>query len=438
MLSRHAADAKTEPLLSAAPSPSDAAAARRRGGHSAWQAAQALFKAVMGTGIFALPPAIRASGYALGSLTCLAMAALSLYSTVAILRAVEALRAQGVGRETDGRIEFQQATAIAYPRANWLVSLLCVLGQLGSVLSYFDFVVANLQSVAPAFLSRTGYVLLIAALVAPLALLRSTAHPAFGLAMSFGNVALVTALGSVLWYGAAASSASWAELRPADPSGLGLVFGVTAVMFSCQLEAVSIEQDMAEREKIYSLLQWLFVLLALLFTSFGLAVYAMFGEATGRARLPGGEWLELTILHNLGKGGAPLKLVKLAMSVNLTLMTPITLLPATKIVEQRVLQQLRLPFTTAACSVVRLLVVASLAVTASVLTNFELITGLTGSLGSITCFTFPALIYLHFCGVRLSPAERVFAYAVALIGACGFVVSIGQVLFNIIFGSSRA
>jgi hypothetical protein len=43
------------------------------------------------------------------------------------------------------------------------------------------------------------------------------------------------------------------------------MFGVSLLMFSCHLEAVSIEQDMASREAFDGMLLWSFVLLAFLF-----------------------------------------------------------------------------------------------------------------------------------------------------------------------------
>ena len=61
-------------------------------------AAAALFKAVVGTGIFALPPAIRACGMFLGSLLTVLMGLISLYTTWAMVEAVRELRRRiGVG-----------------------------------------------------------------------------------------------------------------------------------------------------------------------------------------------------------------------------------------------------------------------------------------------------------------------------------------------------
>ena len=128
--------------------------ARALHGNSAGQAATAIFKAVMGTGIFLLPSAIRASGLLLGTLMCVVMAAVLLFTTSAILHVIGALRKQGMAGSRDGRIEFQHVTALAYPRANGSISMLCVIGQLGTVVGFFDFVAVNLEPLVPEVLTH--------------------------------------------------------------------------------------------------------------------------------------------------------------------------------------------------------------------------------------------------------------------------------------------
>eukprot|EP00966_Prymnesium_polylepis_P325897 7381832-Prymnesium_polylepis.1 len=72
------------------------------------------------------------------------------------------------------------------------------------------------------------------------------------------------------------------------------MFGVSLLMFSCHLEAISIEQDMADRAAFDGVLMGSFAVLGVLFLGFGMLVYAAFGEATGRVPAPGGGWLEAT------------------------------------------------------------------------------------------------------------------------------------------------
>ena len=75
-----------------------------RDGTSTAAAAAALFKAVVGTGIFALPPAIRACGIMLGSVITVFMGVVSLYTTWAMVEAVRELRRRGHAADREGRM----------------------------------------------------------------------------------------------------------------------------------------------------------------------------------------------------------------------------------------------------------------------------------------------------------------------------------------------
>ena len=98
------------------------------------------------------------------------------------------------------------------------------------------------------------------------------------------------------------------------------------------MEFVSIEQDMTRRDRFDRVLYATFAAVVVLFLGFGLLVYACFGDATGRKRTRDGGWEDVTILQNLHSSGT-VTVVKLAMSLNLTFMSPITMLPASKAVE---------------------------------------------------------------------------------------------------------
>ena len=266
---------------------------------------------------------------------------------------------------------------------------------------------------------------LIGGAVCPLVLLRKTSHPAFEAAMAFGNVAVALALGTIVFYGLvqAPERPPLDELRLADPSGLGLMFGVSLLMFSCHLEAVTIEQDMARRGAFDRMLVWTFVVLAALFLGFGACVYRSFGEATGRVRAAGGGWAEATVMQNLPEGGF-LTAVKLLMSLNLLLMTPITMLPASRAIEA----PLRLSARPLARSALRVAVLAGITAAAAVVPDFETVVGLTGSLGGLTAFTLPALLFGHFCGAD-HPTCRALASGVAAFGALGTAWSFWQICF---------
>ena len=278
---------KAEPLIATE------AFDRTRSGSTARQASAALCKGIVGTGIFALPPAIRASGWVLGTFLALLCGVVSLLTMRYNFACIRELRRRGYADDNDGRIEYNDIFAhsqLLSVRANGLVTLLCVVGQLGSVLSFYAFVINNVLSLLPATVARWHVSAAMTLFTAPLTLLRSTSHPAFGAAMIFGNVAVAAALGVVIYGGLsvalnAHARADHGELVAFDGGGLGLMFGVSLLMFSAHMEAVSIEQDMARRDQFDRVLTTTFGCVVLLFLGFGLLVYACFGEATGRVAL---------------------------------------------------------------------------------------------------------------------------------------------------------
>ena len=281
-----------EPLIGGAP----------KGASSMAASAVVLFKAVVGTGIFALPPAIRASGWLLGSGLVVLMASLSAYTMGLVAASVQELRSRGfVGAH--GPIEFQDMTAAAFPRLNGPILVSCLLANLGAIVGFFEFTTSNLLAFLPGA-ERWHATLCITLFVAPLSLLRSTSHPLFRMTMLFGNAAVALAAGSVLYFGLSTHRAApLSSLSAADPSGFGLTFGVCIFMFAAHMEIVSIEQDMRDKSQVFRLILLTFAVLLLLHLAFGVLVYAAFGEATGRVWWHG-AWQEETILQNgkYGKG----------------------------------------------------------------------------------------------------------------------------------------
>ena len=403
----------------------------KRKGTTVMTASAALVKAIVGTGIFALPPAIRASGLLLGSAVSLLMGVVSLYTTWAMLEAVRELRRRGHAKDDDGRLEYTAVAGLYAPRAERILTVLCIVGQFGSSLGYFAFICTSVQPFVASTISRPQTFAIIAAIEAPLILLRDTSHPAFEAAMAFGNVAVGLALCTVLWGTVFAPSEAYphppiTELKIVDPGGVGLLFGVTLIMFSCHLESVSIEADMASRDQFDRVMHLTFWSLFVVYISFGLAVYASLGEATGRVHANPSDassaWMDATIMQNLDDGAFVIA-VKLLMSLNLVMMMPITLLPAS-----RAMEQMLGAGTPATQALARLAMIVSLAVAAALLPGFEMIVGLTGALGGVTCFTLPVLCYAHFCGDVLPMWQLAAAYSVAAFGVVGTLWSFVQQL----------
>ena len=221
-------NSKAEPLLAEAFD-------RTRSGSTARQASAALCKGIVGTGIFALPPALRASGWMLGTFLALLCGFVSLLTMRYNFACIRELRRRGYADDNDGRIEYNDIFAhsqLLSERANSLVTLLCVVGQLGSVLSFYAFVTNNVLSLLPAAVARWHVSAAMTLFTGPLVLLRSTSHPAFGAAMAFGNVAVAAALGVIVYGGLSEAlrsppRADHGELVAVDGGGLGLMFGLS-------------------------------------------------------------------------------------------------------------------------------------------------------------------------------------------------------------------
>ena len=222
-------NSKAEPLLATE------AFDRTRSGSTARQASAALCKGIVGTGIFALPPALRASGWVLGTFLALLCGFVSLLTMRYNFACIRELRRRGYADDNDGRIEYNDIFAhsqLLSERANSLVTLLCVVGQLGSVLSFYAFVTNNVLSLLPAAVARWHVSAAMTLFTGPLVLLRSTSHPAFGAAMAFGNVAVAAAIGVIVYGGLSEAlrsppRADHGELVAVDGGGLGLMFGLS-------------------------------------------------------------------------------------------------------------------------------------------------------------------------------------------------------------------
>ena len=88
--------------------------------------------------------------------------------------------------------------------------------------------------------------------------------------------------------------------------------------------------------------------------------------------------------------------VKLLLSLNLLLMTPITMLPANRAIEG----PLGISAAPLARSALRLAALAAIALLALLLPFFETMIGLVGAISGFTCFTMPLLCFIHVCSDR--------------------------------------
>ena len=198
---------------------------------STLQATVALFKAVVGTGVFAYPPACRQAGYVLATMVAVFFFVINLYTMRVLNYAIVAMREAGYGADRDGRIEYHALTAhIFTPVVNAGFLAVAMVGQLGTLASMTVFVVDQL---VPLKQGLQGWQVAfgMAIFVAPLCCLRTTDAKPFQLAMQAGSIAVLTAMGTLVWYGAVPNGGFDEEeveaLTEYDWTGLATAFSIS-------------------------------------------------------------------------------------------------------------------------------------------------------------------------------------------------------------------
>ena len=125
-------------------------------------------------------------------------------------------------------------------------------------------------------------------------------------------------------------------------------------------------------------------------------------------------WSEQTIFQNIPPGPF-FTTVKLAVSVNLIFMYPVTMLPASKAVEEFIgIDAARQRVASACC---RTAIVAAMSITGMLLPSFEFLQALTGSLTMFTALSMPPYAYW----LLATPGEMSRAHVVW----CWFVLAFG-------------
>ena len=266
--------------------PLNASAAPPRRAGSTAMATVSLFKAVVGTGVFAYPPAVREAGWVLATAVASFFFVINLYTMAALNLSIVAMREKGFGADTDGRVEYHQLTAhIFSPAVNAAFLVVAVLGQVLTLASMTVFVVDQIVPLAP-MLQEWQVALGMALVVAPLCCLRTTDALPFQVSMQVGSVAVLTGMVTLVWYGLGPhggfDAAEIEEDTRVDFHGLATAFSISAMMYSAHMESVSIEQDMANRAVYLRTLVSTQVGIGLLYMSFGAVVFLFFGAATGR------------------------------------------------------------------------------------------------------------------------------------------------------------
>ena len=148
------------------------------------QSAICLFKAVVGSGVYAYPPAVREAGWVLATAVATLFLVVNVYSMAVLNLAIVMMRKQGLASENDGRIEYHHLTAHIFSRpVNAVFVALAVLGQLMSLSAMIIFVADQISPLLPGSVPNWQIAAVVVAVVTPLSLLRTTDSIFFQLAM---------------------------------------------------------------------------------------------------------------------------------------------------------------------------------------------------------------------------------------------------------------
>ena len=293
----------------------------------------------------------------------------STYAPVAIIATIHELRRRGGVGGLDGRIEFEQMTRAAFSSGsrlgrlvNGVIVVVAIVGQLGSIIGFVAFVSANMLDITPEGIFHWHIVLMYCAFLAPMSLLRDTTHPVFEGAMHFGNLAVAVAVATVLYSGFAESGVHGLP-RAADPTGLGLGFGVNIFMFTAYMEVVSIEQDMADRSRFMPMIVTTLIAILRCTSRSACSCTPFTARRQGRLWL-GDGWVDATILQNIESTSELVQAIKVAYSLNLLLM--VVCCCASKAMEDAL--------GVVASAAARIALVGVIGVGAVVLPSFEVVT----------------------------------------------------------------
>ncbi len=401
-----------------------------------------MLKALVGSGMLALGPAVKACGLVLGCTIVCLMAILSLYTMRIILITIHKLRANGHKADRDGRIEYFEINQIAFESlGSWASSFCMITCQLGSCMAFLTFATSNLSQIFT-FLKPWQVTLALVIAVTPLCFLRTTRPLSF--TSSLGNLSLVLTIVTIYIYGFSQNSISsltaHVESRPlVDWEGGSVMFGISLFMFSAHAEMIPIEQDAAERKTFLSLLNWSFLGITILYLQFGALVFAFFGPHTGEQWNPeAGKYMPGTIFDNLsnahgagssGLGTVVVSSVRALMSITLLVQFPVSLLPCSKNIE--LLLGLDSMSGDVRVTIVRLLEVILIGLCVIAIPGFEFITAITGSFScGLMAFVLPPMFYHKVCGEDMGFGLKVWNAVVCVVGIVGCAYSTAVVVMQ--------
>ncbi|XP_064404830.1 uncharacterized protein LOC135350057 isoform X2 [Halichondria panicea] len=366
-------------------------------------------KASIGSGSFALSWGILKTGVILGSAGMVLLGIASVYTMQLMLDCKRFIERRSPSKS----LTYTQLGWEAMgPFGKWAVNISVLGCNLGVCAGYMIFISSNLQWSFSCLLYESGNetcftVWEVYAMILPILILL-TYLPSFKIlayAAYVGSVFLVVAMVVVYVFGGqhgfCAVHDNEVEYLPSSALGLAQWFGVTAFLFCVHSMVIPLESTMKRPKNMPVVLDSAALTVVVVNLPFALYGYLMFGSGT-----------EGYIFENL-PGGTFNDIVRILLSIELTLTFPIVIKPATDVMEEilhNVLMYFKVPAikdlyeskllsyrigrTVMVCALRTILVLVSWGVAVGI-PRFELCLALVGSLATtVLAFVLPPMFHL--------------------------------------------
>jgi proton-coupled amino acid transporter len=348
-------------------------------------------KSIVGSGVIALPFAIKKTGWTLGILSLLFVAMLSDYTMRQLVYTnrmfrqrhpmMESMSIRDVAREALGGFGIV------------ITDIALTLCQFGAGCSFLAFISENLADVFASGddkaheRARQTILAVTSVLVLVLSLLKTTTYLAP--TAYVGNFCFVVGIIGVWYIGFSDHPPSFKNTVAVDWSGIPSFFGIACFAFSAHPQVVVLEQAARDKPGYIKILDAAVISATIAFAAFGVLGYLFFGEKT-----------ESIIFLNLGHG-AVATMVKIMMATMVVFNYPFTLVPLLENIEQMFKMRKTIGpgmlsiFVGPQRALMRTLVVLGTVVVADLVQDFGFLTAITGSLANgIIAFVLPPLFYV--------------------------------------------
>ena len=306
------------PLAPSRPFPPDQKGAKT-GGSSTFGSVFNFAKASVGSGSFALPWGIAQAGVILGSISMIVIGGLSLYTMLLIVEIKR--RCEVVSQRHDIDFSSMGRICMGLP-GRVLVDISVLICNLGVCAGYMVFIGANLRTPLHCWLGYPTSIWYTYAIVIPILILL-TLIPSFrflAYASMVGWLFLAVAMCTVYYYGIG-HGFNVDQVVLFNIKGFPLFYGVTAFLFCVHSMVVPVELEMAKPTQMNIVLLVAGAVVVIVNLPFAIYGYLLFGSGTRGVifdNLPSG------IFNNI---------VRLMLSVELTLTFPLVFKPASQIFE---------------------------------------------------------------------------------------------------------